>query len=229
MKPFLLSCAAAIFGLAAGLARGDVVLVDQGQARCAILAPARIMEPDQKLSNPTFRQREAEAQRQRLRESVNDLARVLAKISGANVEVRSDDLPAGDGRLPIFIGERGQQAFGPPRQTAPYKQGFRYLVAPKGIGLYGESDLAGSYAVYELLDRLGCRWYLPGDLGEVVPETKTLSLAETDLSSAPGTIFRNIWYADEAYKRRNRMGGLLLSAGHALEFYFTKEDREQHP
>lgn len=229
MKFRTIAATAIIVGLVSNSAQADVILVDQGQAKCAILAPVRVMEPDKDLPGASFRQREAETQRRRLRESANDLARVLAKMSGATVEVRTDDFPAGDARLPILIGERGQQAFGPPGQTAPYQQGFRYVVSPKGVGLYGESDLAASYAVYELLDRLGCRWYLPGDLGEVVPEAKTISLAAADLSSAPTTIYRGVWYADEAFKRRNRMGGLLLSAGHALEFYVTKEEREQHP
>ena len=39
----------------------------------------------------------------------------------------------------------------------------------KGVGLFGESDLASSYAVYELLDRLGCRWFIPSAMGEVIP------------------------------------------------------------
>jgi gluconolactonase len=217
------------FLAATTLAWADVLLVENGNSRCVILAPARVMETDRSLQSPTFRQREDETQRQRLRESVKDLARVLGVMSGATVEVRTDELPADDRRVPILIGQRGAQIFGAPQKTAPYKQGFRYVVSAKGIGLYGESDLASSYAVYELLDRLACRWYLPGELGEVVPEMKTISVADADMSSAPDTIFRNVWYADDAYRRRNRMGGLSLSAGHALEFYFTKEDREQHP
>jgi sugar lactone lactonase YvrE len=207
----------------------DVTLIDKGQARFVIVAPARVMEPDKKLTSPNARDTEAEAQRQRLRASVNDLARVLRVMSGATVDVRSDHLPAGDRRTHIFVGEPAEKAFGPVGQTAPYKQGFRYFVSPKGVGLYGESDLASSYAVYELLDRLGCRWYLPGDLGEVIPESKTVTLPEADVKTAPATIYRSIWYADEAYKRRNRMGGLLLSAGHALEMYVSAEDRQKHP
>jgi hypothetical protein len=229
MKHCTLCGSAVLLLTLAGLARAEVLLAERGQSRCLILAPARVMGPDPKLTTPTSRQREAEEQRQRLRESVKDLARVLGIMTGTTIEVRTGDRPAGDRRVPIFVGEGGQKRFGPPGKTAPYRQGFRYVVSPKGVGLYGESDLASSYAVYELLDRLGCRWYLPGNLGEVIPKRQRVALPETDLSLAPGTIYRGIWYADEAYKRRNRMGGLLLSAGHALEFYLTKEDRAKHP
>jgi hypothetical protein len=103
------------------------------------------------------------------------------------------------------------------------------VVSPRGVGLLGESDEASSYAVYELLDRLGCRWFMPGELGEVIPDLKTVTLKEVDFSSAPATIFRGITYADAGYKRRNRYGGPKLAANHALEMYITKEDRVQHP
>jgi hypothetical protein len=150
-------------------------------------------------------------------------------MSGAKVEVVAGPPAKDDGRVPVLVGDLAAQAFGPPKKAGPFKQGFRLVVSPKGVGLLGESDLASSYAVYELLDRLGCRWFLPGELGECLPEMKTVALDEVDFSSAPATAYRGVWYADDDFKRRNRMGGLLLSAGHALEFYFTKEDREKHP
>ena len=145
------------------------------------------------------------------------------------MEVIAGPPVAGSKAVPILIGALAQQAFGPPGKTYPYKQGFRIVVSDKGVGLVGESDLATSYAIYELLDELGCRWFIPSDQGEVVPALKTIVLKDRDASLTPGTLYRGIWYADEDYKRRNRCGGLLLSAGHALEFYLTKEDREQHP
>jgi hypothetical protein len=231
MNVYLLTLSAMVFLGALAPVRADVLLAERGQGRCVILAPARVLAPDQQLTMPTSREREVEADRRRLRESVKDLSRVLGILSGgATIEVSTGDLPTGDGRVPIFVGERAVEVFGPKAITpAPYRQGFRYVVSPKGVGLYGESDLASSYAVYELLDRLGCRWYMPGELGEVIPEAKTVALAEADVSSAPGTIYRGIWYADDAYRRRNRLGGLLLSAGHALEMYVSDQDRAKHP
>src|SRR4029079_13529676 len=125
----------------------------------------------------------------------------------------------------VLLGAPAQAVFGSAAKSAPFKQGFRYVVSAKGVGLLGESDLAASYAVYELLDRLGCRWFMPSEFGEVIPDLKTVALKDVDFSSAPGTIYRGVWYADDAYRRRNRHGGLLLQAGHALEMYVTKEDR----
>src|SRR6185503_10580747 len=149
-------------------------------------------------------------------ESVKDLAEYLKKISGGTVEILEGDPPKDNALVPILIGERAEEVFGPPQTKAPYKQGFRMVVSAKGVGFSGESDLATSYAIYELLDRLGCRWYMPSELGEVVPTQKTIELADVDFKSAPGTVYRTIIYADPAYKRRNRMGGLLLYCGQVL-------------
>jgi len=150
-------------------------------------------------------------------------------MSGARVEAIAGRKAKSDDRLPIFIGELAQEVFGPPKKTYPYKQGLRVVVSSSGIGLLGESDLATSYAIYEVLDRLGCRWFMPTDLGEVIPKMKTVSLPAMDFSSTPGTIYRGIWQCDEDYKRRNRMGGMGLHASHALGSYLKAKDLEKHP
>lgn len=207
-------------------AAADVVLVKDGQPQAMIQVSAEVMAADKNVNTLKGPALEAEKQRQRLRESVKDLALYLGKMSGAKVEIAP---VSKSGKLPILIGALADKTFGPPKKTAAFKQGFRVVVSPKGIGFIGESDLAVSYAIYEALDRLGCRWYMPSDLGEVIPQSKTIALPEMDFSSAPATTYRGIWYADDAYRRRNRHGGLLLAAGHALEFYVTKEDRQKHP
>jgi hypothetical protein len=165
---------------------------------------------------------------------VIDFARCLEKISGAKVEVVTQELDRRDPRsrlTPIYIGAEAEKRFGPVGKKSPYQQGWRIVVGKKGVGLLGESDEAASYAIYELLDRMGSRWYLPGEWGEVLPFMKTVRLKEIDVSEVPKTISRNIWYSDDAYRRRNRQGGLTLSAGHALEIsnYITKEQLQAHP
>lgn len=208
-----------------------ITLADNRQAHAVIVVSADVMAPDKTDTPNTFTAQETETQRRRLRESVKDLAHYLERISGAKIEIITAAVAADDKHLPILIGNLAEAAFGPPRKTAPYKQGFRVVISEKGIGLVGESDLAVSYAIYELLERLGCRWYLPSDLGEVIPRMETIALNELDVSAAPGTLYRGVWYADDAFKRRIRQGGLLLEAAHALELkkYITEEQLEAHP
>lgn len=227
----------ALLGLALGfppqpaVSAGDVTLVRDGSPSAVIRVAERVMEPD----NPDISAQSlqhakavAESQRQQLREAVKDLARCLEKMSGARIEiVCGSKLP--DSSIPIHIGELAIEKFGKPQKSAPFKQGFRVVISPKGIGLMGESDLATTYAIYELLDRLGCRWFMPSAMGESIPGMKTIRLREDDFSSAPATIYRGIWYADDDFKRRNRLGGMPLSISHALEEYVTEAQLKAHP
>jgi hypothetical protein len=209
----------------------ELVIVDNGQPRVAIFVPSRLMD-DAKANPepyPVWRTTKPEDNRRRLRSSVRDLAGILQRISGAKLEVVAGKPTAGDKRIPILIGELAAERFGKPRKAYPYQQGFRLVVSDQGVGLAGESDLATSYAIYTLLDQLGCRWYMPSPLGEVLPATKTVALKKQDLSSGPYTVYRGLWYCDSEFARRNRLGGMELAAGHALEFTVPKELRQQHP
>ena len=49
------------------------------------------------------------------------------------------------------------------------------------------------YAVVELLHRLGVRWFLPGELGEVVPKSRTLTVPEMTIHQRPDFRMRNYW------------------------------------
>jgi hypothetical protein len=214
-----------------GARAADVTIVENGVTKTAIYATPDVMAEDRKLP-PTapFAESQAETQRRKLRESVKDLSLYLERMSGAKVEVLTSAPAANDKRLPILVGSLAVEKFGPVTQKAPYAQGFRVVVSQKGVGLFGESDEATSYAIYEVLDRLGCRWFLPSEMGEEIPRLKTVALPAMDFAGAPGTWFRGIWHSTEDYQRRNRMGGFGISAGHALETaYLTREQLEEHP
>jgi hypothetical protein len=221
----------ALLAVVTRAAAGNLTLVEDSQARCVICVAPAVMAPDHAPKGPGSAKREAEAQRQRLRESVKDLSLYLQKISGAKVEIVTTT-PANTAAqaLPILIGDVATQAFGPVGQTYPYKQAFRVVIGPRGIGLMGESDLATSYAIYELLDRLGCRWYMPGEMGEVIPTRRTLSVAELDFRGAPATIYRGGARSDAAFFRRNRLGGMPSQCGFgSVEGFITAEQRREHP
>lgn len=83
------------------------------------------------------------------------------------------------------------------------------------------------FGAYELLQKLGCRWYFPGPLGEEIPTLKTLTLPALAEVQNPSLVDRNMWYAYggrpgwqsggyQLWRKQNRMGGLAFSAGHNL-------------
>lgn len=212
-----------------GHAADDLLLSEKGTSRAEIVVDPAIMADDLKISAQTpFEERQAEQQRQRLRESVRDLSLYLEKISGGKFPIVAD--PSGNAVVPVLIGTRGVAVFGAAPVGDRAGQGWRVVVdSQRGVGLIGQTPLGTSYAVYELLHRLGCRWYMPSDLGEHIPPQQTIRLTECNDSGVPSTLYRGIWYGDEDFKRRIRQGGLLIHAGHALEGYVSKEQREAHP
>src|SRR3954468_15029947 len=68
------------------------------------------------------------------------------------------------------------------------RAGNRVLVA-------GSNDDSHYYAAAELLHRWGCRWYMPTDIGECVPETPTLTVDKLAYAYAPPFEVRNYWIA----------------------------------
>jgi hypothetical protein len=200
----------------------EVTIVENGQARAAIYTlepPAEPKDDAPKKGKGSKRRHLAE---NRLADSVADLAHYLEKMSGAKIQVFNRAPEPQDKLLPILVGELATKAFGPPSETSHYKQAWRLVISDKGIGFSGESDEAASYAIYELLDRLGCRWYMPSEMGEVIPSMKTIRLPAADDSEVPATICRKLGGADNDFKRRNRVGGMEVIARHALEFYLKK-------
>ena len=178
--------------------------------------------------NESFIQGVTTNNKMRLKRSVHDFVRIIEIITGVKLEI-STDMPASD-TPGILIGEFAEKRFGSVGKHFEYNQAFRVLVQDNTIGLWGESDLATSYAIYELLDELGCRWFFPGDEGEWLPPRGTsVAWPNRDAKLAPYTIFRSVWYADTYYYERNRLGGPFVRMNHALEFYIPKEVLAQNP
>jgi hypothetical protein len=216
--------------------RGQVGIARDGQAQAVIVVPTgwtNVTALPKELV-PRYTQDPLKLRGEVFRDSIKDLALYLGKMSGSTIEI-VEGLPAGEKRTPIYIGAAAQKVFGPVGITKAGLFGFRVVAdRGRGIGLYGESEYGTSYAIYELLHRLGCRWFMPTELGEVVPATPTLTVPEMDLSLAPATEFRGMWQGGSDWLRRNRMGGdggvISVNVGQgALESYITAEQRKAHP
>jgi len=214
---------------------GAVTLTKDGKCCTAIYAAPEVMDEATvaaNIPNVPARERQREALQARVRESVKDLARCLGKMTGTTVPIHTRRPLPGERAIPILIGGYADAAFGPIGLNTELGQGYRLVVNSKGVGMQGETDEGISYAVYELLDRLGCRWYMPGEIGEVIPRMEKLALYAMDIQRAPDTILRfptGGGGSDIDFDRRNRLGGIYYAASHALESYLSKEQLEAHP
>lgn len=93
----------------------------------------------------------------------------------------------------------------------------------------GNNDESHYYAVTELLSRWGCRWYLPGEIGECIPSHPTLKVGELEHAYAPPFEARRYWLSwngdntgKAEFMRRNFFSDVYVPSGHSLAQY-TKE------
>jgi hypothetical protein len=215
-----------------------LTLISDGKAGCVIVVPEGSMswEGDDRrlgiwartLTDPTNDKEEYLKRIQR--DSVKDLAHYLEKMTSAPVDIVGK-IEDGDERIGIFIGPAAEEVFGQVEFTRPGHHGFRIVADERGVGLYGESEFGTSFAIYELLRDWGCRWFMPSELGEVVPELSEVMVPLQDRIKAPVTEYRGIWdrTGDADFMRRNQLGGWAVSSHHHLERYIEPEQLEANP
>ena len=106
---------------------------------------------------------------------------------------------------------------------------------------FGKAYKGTLFAVYAFLEQLGCRWYMPGKLGEVVPQSKNISIGKLDILERPGFLMRGYWLTPDknaandldAFFHRNRF--LEFSAGFSnaedssIHRFITNSMFEKHP
>jgi hypothetical protein len=225
-----------VMTLAGGCASSkSVLLAENGTAQAVIVVPAD-WQTDRQLPQglpPQAAQRLKDRQ-QLFRDSVQDLSLYLGRMSGTEIETVTA-LPKGDRRTPIYVDAAAEAVFGPVGISKADLFGFRVVADPsRGIGLYGESQVGTSYAIYELLHRLGCRWFMPTDIGEVVPNLPVMRVPVMDAKLAPATEARTMSQGGADFLRRNRMGfhgnTVWLAEGDgSFDRFFTKEERDANP
>jgi len=180
MKPVIIaSVMGALLTLCgAGLRAADLILVADGKPNAVIITAAEVHAT----------------------QAAADIQRYIEKMSGARLPI----LKEGDvdlNGLPVSIvightkiaGEQGvkipagfNEVVGTPKVFE--EEGF--VIATKGsqIILGGNSDgpYQGTlYAGYDFLERLGCRFYFPGEWGEVIPEKKSVTFPTTNVTTKP--------------------------------------------
>src|SRR5437868_12106293 len=126
-----------------------------------------------------------------------ELQTYLKKISGAELPIQTDEA-APAGRLILVGPSRLTDGVTIPEGLTPQMREEGFLVQCRGDRLVLAGNDAGPYygtryAVVELIHRLGVRWFMPGEFGEVVPRTRTVSLEEMELRQQPDFPMRNYW------------------------------------
>lgn len=199
----LMLIAATASGIAT--AAGEVRLVADGRPMACITLPHQASEAE--------------------RTAAHALRMYIGKVTGA-------DVPLGEGMpVHIYLGRAAaftDLPFAPPKLEAEH-----FLMRTHGSDLYllGADDAAVSHAVYTLLRELGCRWFMPGEIGEVIPHMADVAIGPVNRIEGPDFSLRNIWFSWDSrdplntpdararaadWSRRNRTGGASVFMSHNL-------------
>jgi hypothetical protein len=82
-------------------------------------------------------------------------------------------------------------------------EGYILEASEHGILLAGKTELALFYAVAGFLEQVGVRWFMPGEIGEVLPRTASLVVGHVSAMSEPAFQWR--WLGGGIWARRNGM------------------------
>lgn len=253
MKSKLMVAAAVmLFTFCSGAAEKALTLVEKGQPKATI-----VISKDAPVKNKL---------------AASELQAYLKKITGAELPIATDDKDIKGTK--ILVGRSSLTDALKINIPTGYsfdeiKEGYMMKTVGGNLVLAGNDDgfpsntkynpkrpysvigedghYSGSlFAVYDFLERLGCRWYMPGDIGEVVPKMDTVSVGPMDVNEKPYFMFRGYWskpngqQADiesDAFFNRNRF--ISFSAGfsnatdgslnHLIFGKSAKEMFEKHP
>ena len=188
--------AAAVLLLSAFAADASAVtLVRDGKPLAKIVVSADVLAAEPMV--PTQGGTGSPASKTRL--AANDLQQILAKMTGATLEIVSEDAaPAG----PVILVGQSKRVqslnLDIPKGQSSARTEDGYTIHCKGdvLVLAGndEGPFHGShYAVAEFLNRLGVRWFIPGDFGEVIPQKSTVTFDDVTFTDRPTFPLRTWW------------------------------------
>ena len=155
-----------------------------------------------------------------------ELAGILKRMSGAEIPVAKVSAAAQiDTDNPsIVLGTLAEQLGLKMAKASGAKDGFRCKALGKAVLIVGESPAGVRNGAYAFLEGLGCGWYAPGEVGEVIPSRPSIVVAdELDRCEVSDSVHRRFWYggkhrkgeATDTWLRRNKAELSIGSWRHA--------------
>ncbi len=219
MRSFFILAATLLCGFV--IEAKQIAVVENGIAKSAILIPAQ-PHPDEQLA-------------------ARELVDHIEKMSGCRIEI-VQEVPGKGWEIAqdrkkitsIYIGTSGitQEMEKAIRSQGDDPASFMIKAHTSSSGNYirisGLSPEGTLFGVYELLEQMGVRWYMPGDIGTVIPEKKTITIDEQNTVQIPSFAARHLQMAvDRTWYRRMRLGGPVFPSCHGIDI--GKADIEKEP
>ncbi|OUS72430.1 hypothetical protein B1748_24720 [Paenibacillus sp. MY03] len=156
-----------------GPADPKLVLVENGKSRSTIILSQSATEYEKKAM-------------QELKDFIRQISGVELPVADDTAEVQGTKIYIGRAAPDLDAAKAAIRAKG----TEP--DSFQLYVKEGIIRLAGldDDDKGSLYAAYELLEQIGVRWFMPGDIGTVVPTMRTIAVGYQDNIQHPGFDFR---------------------------------------
>ena len=201
---FLVLLFSFIFGSSSAVALEKFYLADVGEPMAALVLP----------DDPDDLERKA----------AEEIIEHYRLVTGGSLQiVRSVESARSDHLMPICIGGAADPALDEASLAAKDNPStFTLRITPDRVDIRGLSPEGTLFGAYELLEQLGFRWYMPGDLGRVVPDRdeieETLALVPQEITQAPAMNYRRLQHINTGeWRHRVRLGGEARSTGaHSL-------------
>ncbi len=161
--------------------------------------------------------------------AVAELERYLARLAGREA-LEAAETPS----VTIEIGDAADNDILRERASAD-QSGFFIEVTPAAVRLAGTTPTATLYAVYDLLERLGCRWLMPGQIGEIVPALGTVRLETMSVVELPDFASRHLQAlprgeASDEWALKMKLGGPTFPGSHSWNRLVPPDEYyETHP
>lgn len=188
-------------------------------------------------------------EQQRLRKCVEDFRQIVKRISGAKLQVVSaneTDVKKIEntiqvGLTPAAIKKGLDQRVG---KLKPHSVLIHADPENKVLYLLGSTLEGSGHALYEFLESLGCRWFMPGPFGEQLSSMTTINIGKLDLVREPEFELRAIQLRAKStvapgtntraevmlWMQRNKFGGSAPSRGHQFATLVPKKEYwDTHP
>ena len=168
--------------------------------------------------------------------AAQELVEHIRLISGATLPLAAVGQVAA-GVVPIYLGAAaGPELDAITRAAGDNPSSFTLRVTPDRIDIRGLSDEGTLFGVYELLEQLGVRWYIPGEMGRVIPELPSAQVNVQQTVQAPSMELRLLqpWQSQtDGWIARQRLGGQRRSTGgHGIPPFTGSAGRQvftEHP
>ena len=144
--------------------------------------------------------------------AAHELNRYVRAITGCELPIKSETHPAAGYTISLGATQRAAAAGFDLSEARLGRDGYAALADGTGLVLASRSALGTLFGVYDFMEReFGIRWFVPGDLGEVVPRHETVTLGTFRREFKPSFTYR--WVDDGDWALRQRMNVMVTAGG----------------